>query len=58
MKLFWQRFWSFSGSTPLWLKIMGIVLFPLFLVLAVAFAYARQYDYSLLASPEIGRAHV
>ncbi len=51
MKLLWQRFWSFSGSAPLWIKIMGIVLFPLFLVLSVAVVYARQYDYGLLTSP-------
>lgn len=50
MKVLWQRFWSFLRSAPLWLKIMGIVLFPQFLVLLVAGFYARQVDYLSLTS--------
>jgi signal transduction histidine kinase len=50
MKLLWKRFWLFSGSAPLWLKIMGIVLFPLFLVFSVLIFYAKQYDYVLFTS--------
>lgn len=38
----WQSIWSLSGSVPLWLKIMGIVIFPLMLVVAVVILYVRH----------------
>ncbi len=50
MKSLRQRFWSFIGSAPLWLKIIGIVLIPIFLVLLVSIIYTRYFDYFLLAS--------
>jgi signal transduction histidine kinase len=50
MKLLRKRFWSFLGSSPLWLKIMGTVLFPLFLVLLVLLFYGRQYENVIFSS--------
>lgn len=57
MNNLWQRFWSYMRSAPMWLKIMGIVLFPQFLVLLVAGFYARQVDNSSLFATGSPQSH-
>ncbi len=42
MHKIWQSIWSFLGSVPLWLKIMGIVVFPLLILVSVVVLYIRQ----------------
>ncbi len=47
---FWERSWSIFGSTPIWLKIMGIVLFPILLAGLAAVLYTRQSVYRTIAT--------
>jgi signal transduction histidine kinase len=43
-----RSIWSVLGSVSLWLKVMGIVVFPLLLVLSVVVIYIRQEIFTFL----------